>query len=58
MCCVDENQDCVVLGVCTSVLPLPVGADHHSAEKLVGSDHHSAEKVLILTLKLWKIKKL
>jgi hypothetical protein len=24
---------------------------------LVGPDHHSAKKVLILTMKLWKVKK-
>jgi hypothetical protein len=32
-----------------SVLPLPVGTGR--------PDHHSAKKVLILTMKLWKIKK-
>jgi hypothetical protein len=45
-----------------SVLPLPVGPDHHrvlgSVLPLpVGPNHHSAKKVLILTMKLWKMKK-
>jgi hypothetical protein len=29
----------------------------HCWSALVGPDHHSAKKVLILTMKLWKMKK-
>jgi hypothetical protein len=35
--------------------PYPVFCPCRSA--LVGIDHHSAKKVLILTMKLWKMKK-